>query len=172
MKIYIPIFLSDENAFNIRMHESFTNELEFLWVIQPASQIIVLWICTNETLLWLQNGCIISLYVSMVMGSCSPHGSDLTAPLCFRLEYPFALSKLPLLGWPLICSHPVSWYQHTISAYTKYLRVLDTFLRIWVEEESFPVQYSEHIPSIPVHTEPSKLSSQPCQSGVSGHILF
>lgn len=42
MKIYIPIFFSGENAFNIRMHESYTNELEFLWAIQPASQTIVL----------------------------------------------------------------------------------------------------------------------------------
>lgn len=95
---------------------------------------------------------------------------DCSSLLLVRISF---CSKLLLLGWPLICSYPVSWYQHTISAYTKYLRVLDTFLRIWVEEEGFPVQYSEHISSIPVHTRTFKtlLTTSPKWSFWSHSIL-
>lgn len=93
---------------------------------------------------------------------CSPHGhrstlSPWVLPDCsslFSIRVSFC-SKLLLPGCS-VCSHPVSCCQHTTSAHTKYLRVLDTFLSIWVEEERFPVQYSEHIPSIPVHTRTFK----------------
>lgn len=50
------------------------------------------------------------------MGSCSPHGSDLTAPLCFWLEYPFAPSFCSLDG-PCLFSSRFLVPAHNICLY-------------------------------------------------------
>lgn len=82
------------------------------------------------------------------MAPCCPCWSYLTTRLCFWSESPLAPSSSSSDA-PVVLILILG--TNTKYAHIKYLRVLETFLGIWTEEEGFPVQYPEHIALIPVH---------------------